>query len=385
MPSRFSLPPLPQALALAILAALPGAAAHAANPPADASMCGVYPLLAERLPAIATDASTEDTRALADSVHSRDGTHFRFDGQVSLHRDGDSIRASALDWNNATTAWQASGPVYYQSPSLLLRAAAMQGTSTPRHASGNAVDYQMLDARGNGHASHFTLTADNRAQLTTVSYSTCPPAARGWELRADRVEINQNTHVGRAHDVSLRLGKTPIFWLPYLRFPTSDARQSGVLYPTLGYSNDRGFDITVPWYLNLAPNYDATLYPRLLSRRGGMLGVEFRYLTAHSRGEFRYDYLPHDRLADRSRSLLRARSETRLSPDWRFVVNLNHISDRRYFEDMGDSLSRSATQLLPSSVYLRGGGEWWSAAVGADRYQIADPDLSDNYEPYQRL
>lgn len=378
---RFRTPPMRHLLALGILAALQSPAGQAATGAASV-MCGAYPLLAERADLAATDG---DAHATADHVTSHDGQHFRFDGNVRIARDGNLVRAGGIDFNNTTSAWQAGGGVLWQGSNLLLKADAMHGTTTPQTGRADVVTYQMLDARGNGTAMSAELLPGNQARLEHVAYSTCPPAARGWELRAKRVDIDETKHVGRARNVSMRLGEVPIFWFPYLRFPTTDARQTGVLYPTLGYSGQRGFDFTVPVYLNLAPNYDATLYPRLMTQRGFMLGTEFRYLTDQSHGEIRWDYLVHDRVADRSRGLLRATSDTRLAPGWNFDVNLNHVSDRHYFEDLGDGMYRAATQLLPSSIYLRGEGEWWSAAVGADRYQITDPDLPGSFEPYQRL
>jgi LPS-assembly protein len=389
--------PIRNLLALGIFASLfassAGAAEKAPCKPGDfactppsatpAGMCGAYPLLAER--ETLAPASGDESAAQADSVSSTDGVTFDFNGHVRLLRGDELLRAGHVAWDNDSTAWRADGGVLYQGPSMLMRAAAMHGTDTPRLGTAESAEFQLLDSRGNGSAREARMLPDNQAALDGITYSTCSPDARGWELRAKHVDIDQNANIGRAHDVSMRLGSVPILWLPYLRFPTNEDRHTGLLYPTLGYSSNRGFDITLPWYLNLAPNYDATLYPRLLTRRGAMLGVEFRYLTDNSRGEFRADYLPHDREADQSRGLIYARSQTRLSPDWRFNVNLNHVSDRRYFEDLGDGLYRAATQLLSSSVYLRGNGEWWSAAVGADSYQITDPDLPQSFEPYRRV
>lgn len=376
--------PIRRLLAIGILAGLPILPARAQLAP-PVETCAANPLLAERTDLPPPDGDDDATRASAGNVRSDDGVNYVFDGNVRLLRGQELLRTSRLRWNNDSTAWQADGNVLYQDHALLLRAERMHGSATPRDGIAEGIDYQLLDSRGNGSAAIARLRADDHAVLERVSYSTCPPQARGWELRAKHVDIDQQSDTGRARGVSMRLGGTPILWLPYLRFPTSDARQSGLLYPSLGYSGNRGFDITLPWYLNLAPNYDATLYPRLLGRRGAMLGAEFRYLGARSRGEVRVDYLAHDRVADRSRSLLRARSSTRLAPDWRFDVNLNHVSDSRYFEDLGDGLYRAATQLLPSSAYLRGEGTWWSAAFGADRYQITDPDLPQRFEPYRRL
>ena len=63
----------------------------------------------------------------------------------------------------------------------------------------------------------------------------------------------------------------------------------------------RGFDFALPYYFNLAPNYDATLTPRIMTDRGLMMGGEFRYLTDSSAGVFDAEYLAHDRGAAQER------------------------------------------------------------------------------------
>ena len=354
---------------------------------AEYAQCGNYPLYDDRITGLPATQDQRDAPANveADTVDSEDGQRYVLGGNVQLQRGDQVLRARQVDYQRSSGDYSASGDVRYQDGSLLLRADNLSGNNVRRSGSARNVEFQMLDSRGNGRAAGVQILPDHHSVLDQVNYTTCSPDRRGWELRAKHIDIDHDAEVGHARNVSMRLGNVPILWLPYVRFPTSDTRHSGMLYPTLGYSEVRGFDITLPWYLNLAPNYDATLYPRLLTQRGAMLGAEFRYLTDRSSGEIRVDYLAHDRKADRSRGLVLARSRTALWPDWSLNVNLNHVSDTRYFEDLGNGLYNSATQLLRSAVYLNGSGEYWRAALGADKYQITDPELPAGYEPYTRL
>ncbi|MEO8461328.1 MAG: LPS assembly protein LptD, partial [Dokdonella sp.] len=168
-------------------------------------------------------------------------------------------------------------------------------------------------------------------------------------------------------------------------FPLDDRRLSGFLYPEIGYSNRRGVDITIPYYLNLAPNYDATIDTRLMTHRGVMLGGEFRYLFDNSRGTFEGTWLPNDRESDIDRGFVHWDNETRLGSNWGVSVEINHVSDDLYFQDFGRGLNTSSISLLPSRVYLQGRGSWWNASIGGDDYQISDPSISQNNEPYRRL
>src|SRR5690606_28702364 len=129
------------------------------------------------------------------------------------------------------------------------------------------------------------------------TYSTCPPSDRWWELRAERIDIDNDEGQGIARNATLRVGKVPVLYVPIFAFPTDNRRRTGLLYPSISYSSRNGFDWRQPIYLNLAPHYDMTLEPRLITRRGLMLGTEFRYRTTGGSGILDLEVFPSDRLA----------------------------------------------------------------------------------------
>ncbi|HEY0178999.1 MAG TPA: LPS assembly protein LptD, partial [Dokdonella sp.] len=144
------------------------------------------------------------------------------------------------------------------------------------------------------------------------------------------------------------------------------------------------------------PNYDATLFPRIMTDRGLMLGAEFRYLTDSSVGTINVEYVANDSKVDEEEreygeSLPSTRwwgkwqDTTVLGTNWSIAADVNRVSDDRYFEDFGRGLYTSAISFLPSSVYLNGRGDWWTASFGGDDYQITDPTLTEYSEPYHRL
>ncbi len=210
---------------------------------------------------------------------------------------------------------------------------------------------------------------------------------------------------GYAHGATMAFAGVPFFWLPYMKFPLDNERESGFLLPHLGYSGRRGLVVGIPYYFNLAPNYDATLEPREETERGPMLGGQFRFVSASSKLELDFNYVPHDQAAASEysdyvatkppgtyvptipdqRDFLRLTDTTAFSPNWGVSVNINHVSDQHYLTDFGNSLITTATALLPSSAYLNGHGDWWSASFGGDSWQVTDPTLSPGVEPYRRL
>src|SRR5690606_17438327 len=128
-----------------------------------------------------------------------------------------------------------------------------------------------------------------------------------------------------------------------------------------------------------------TLTPRWLSRRGLMLGGEFRYLSERSRGMLDGTWLPNDDLTGRDRGLGSWTHQTRFSSHWRLASRLQHVSDRAYFDDFGDSLASSTISLLESHVNLLGRGHGWEVGLRFRDWQAAALNVNEQREPYREL
>ncbi|MFI4969513.1 MAG: LPS-assembly protein LptD [Lysobacterales bacterium] len=369
-----------------------------AKKPVSWEMCSKNDLLDFYVPGLPTegDRSSVPRDASALKVSSPDKTHYVLEGKVEIRQLDLFLHAEKIRYDTETTDYTAQGPVHYQDRGLLLSANSAKGNADLDQCTLDGVHYQLLGARGNGVAAVAVMDEIGHARLKTATYSTCDVNDQQWAFSARDMELDQATGIGRAHNMTFRIHDVPVFWLPYARFALDDRRVSGFLYPDLGYSSRRGLDVTFPYYLNLAPNYDATLLPRVMTDRGFMLGGEFRYLTDSSTGKFNFDYIPSDRAVDDeeakygealpgSRWWYQWQDTTSLGENWGGAINLNRVSDDRYFEDFGRGLYSSAISFLPSSAYLYGHGSWWNASIGGDEYQITDPTLAHQYEPYRRL
>jgi len=342
------------------------------------------------------DRSLVPAKADANAVKSTDDKHYLFEGDAELSRLDQLLRADRILYDSETTDYDANGNIRYQDRGMLLSADNAKGNADLDQCTMEGVRYQLLSSRGNGVAETAVMDDKSHANLTQSTYTTCDLTTPKWSFRAKEMKLDQDEGIGRAHDVTFLVHDVPVFWLPYARFPLDDRRVSGFLYPNIGYSDKRGLDLTLPYYLNLAPNYDATLTPRLMTDRGFMLGAEFRYLFDSSNGTFAFEFLPDDKKADEESELFgktvpdnrwwyKWTDNTALGENWGVGINLNRVSDDRYFEDFGRGLYSSAISLLPSSAYLNGHGDWWTASFGGDEYQITDPTIADQYEPYRRL
>ena len=234
---------------------------------------------------------------------------------------------------------------------------------------------------------------DQRAIVRNATYTTCqrrpgPSWMPDWILRASSISLDQEEEVGHAEGSVLSFKGVPILPVPAISFPLGDKRKSGVLPPTIGIDSRSGLEVTLPYYWNIAPNRDATVYPTVMTKRGIDLGAEFRYLEPSYYGTVRGDYLPNDRLRDLDRwgfAAQHAQSATLplLGPS-SLSLNLNRVSDDNYWRDFSRS-SASLTQRLLANDGILGWG--WAGINFSGRIQrwqtLQDPD-SPIVPPYDR-
>jgi len=324
----------------------------------------------------AGDRSKAQTTADALKVTWTDRTHAKLEGDAQMQRLDALLKADFITYETETTDYVANGHVRYQDASTLMAADHAHGTTTPSVTFLENVRYQMLDQRGNGVAATANQTDPDHSKLSQATYSTCDPTERQWEMRGGDIEIDRVKNEGHGHGVTLAYEGVPFFWLPYMSWPIDDERHSGFLAPSLGYSSRRGFKVGLPYYFNLAPNYDATLTPIEYTDRGPMLAGEFRYLSTWDRLLLDFSWMPHDDQSTHdNRGYIRLQDWASFSPNWGATVDIHHVSDNQYLRDFGDSFLTTAVSLLQSNAYVNGHGDWWTASVGGDTWQVTDPGL----------
>ncbi len=273
--------------------------------------------------------------------------------------------------------------------------------------------FRFYQRHARGTARRITSRNKTYFVLDKATYTTCAPGQNTWELRAQRVSLNKISGRGHARHATLHVKDFPIFYFPYVDFPIDDRRQTGFLYPIFGNTNQCGTELALPFYWNIAPNYDATFTPRFLSKRGVDLQGKFRYLVSNSTGEVRGSYLPYDRtyksFLQQSRNAhpnianndprVTALNKTSYARSQFFVSNssvfnrnifgklhYHTVSDDNYFMDLGNTLQVASTNQLLQEAELRYQDTHWNHLLHVENYQtlhpFAGPQTSD---PYRRL
>ncbi|WP_025108655.1 LPS-assembly protein LptD [Pseudomonas sp. H1h] len=251
-------------------------------------------------------------------------------------------------------------------------------------------EYVMHKSRIRGNALYAKRAENAIIRLKDGTYTTCEPNSNAWQLKGNNITLNPATGFGTATNVTLRVKDIPILYTPYIYFPIDDRRQSGFLPPTIGTGSDTGFTLVTPYYFNLAPNYDATLYPRYMSKRGMLVEGEFRYLTKSSEGQFGAAYL-NDEDTDRSKQT--DYEKNRYMYNWQHKggldsrvytqVDYTKISDPYYFQDLTtDQIGVKSADYVNQQGLVSYRGDSYTATLNAQQYQLA---TVSNITPYGRL
>ncbi len=240
-------------------------------------------------------------------------------------------------------------------------------------------EYVLHKSRIRGSALYAKRAEDAIIRLKDGTYTTCEPNSNAWQLKGNNITLNPATGFGTATNVTLRVKDIPIFYTPYIYFPIDDRRQSGFLPPSFSSSTDTGFTLVTPYYFNLAPNYDATLYPRYMTKRGLLMEGEFRYLTESSEGQFGAAYLNDD---DKDRKLQTDYTDKRYMLNWQHKggldsrvmteVDYTKISDPYYFQDLqSDQIGVESRDYLNQQAAVSYRGDDYTARLNVQAYQLA--------------
>ncbi len=306
-------------------------------------------------------------------------------GDVEVIRDGQVLKADNISYNQERDLLQAEGSVRYLRKGLILDGDSGEMDLGAEQGHIDNASFLLNERHARGHANTAIFENRNQTLLSRMTYTTCDPGREDWMLKSSAVRLDQATGTGAARNVTVWFKGVPFLYSPYLSFPIDDRRKSGLLSPTLRESSKNGIDISMPYYLNLAPRFDATLTPRLITKRGEMLETEFRYLNRKSRGQIETTWLPDDDLAGRDRYLLHYAHSGRPIERLNLNLDFSRASDSDYFRDLGNSLSIASTTHLEQRALLTYQADAWMASARLQTYQTIDDTIPQQQRPYRQL
>jgi len=344
---------------------------------------------------IAPDAPTIDPEQ-ATSTITADYGHYNpagdsyLEGNVVIDQEGRQIRAERVTIDQTQTYAKAEGQVQLAQGGLISQSDDINYNLKTQQGDLNNSFFIAEEQHAHGRAEKIAKTSDDTLELENATYSTCPPEQKPtWKIQADQIKLNQETGRGETRNTKLYVKDVPVLAVPYFNFPIDDRRTTGILTPTFGFTNDGGLELGMPVYLNLAPQYDATITPRYISDRGAMLDGEFRYLTEnYGEGRIWGGYLPSDEsYSNKDRKDLHFLHNWQINDQFSTNLEYNYASDKDFFADL-DNNPDSKTDLnlrRAWEVNYKNGIPGLKAQFKVEDFQTLDPTVLDEDRPYARL
>jgi LPS-assembly protein len=312
------------------------------------------------------------------------------EGDAELQRDDITIRADRLIYDQPSDTAKALGNVTvlhagdtFSGPELQLEVSTYAGFFL-------SPTYVLGRTGASGKAERIDFIDEQRSITTRGTYSTCTPDDEGeypWILSARRLRLDYEKSEGVAEGGVLRFMGMPILAAPSLSFPLSSARKSGWLPGTVEVDSRSGLQVSAPYYWNIAPNMDATLAPQLIARRGSGLNSQFRYLDTAYKGTVNLNWLPTDRLADRSRYGLDLGHQASLGYATQFNAQVMRVSDNDYWKDFHKGVGSLTPRLLPTDINATRASGDWATYARVQSWQVLQSSVPGEGidAPYERM
>ncbi|MGL4667954.1 MAG: LPS-assembly protein LptD [Saezia sp.] len=344
-------------------------------------------------------------------------------GRSQLIRGTTVLQSDELAYNRKTEIATANGQVRIHQDGNLLQGIQAQVHLPTMQGSFNEATYQIYETSAHGTSAQVDLKGEQYYSLKDATYTLCQVEKNGrydWVLQADSIDLDLEKDEGVARNVVMRFMNAPILATPWMSFPLSDKRRSGLLVPYFDLSEKNGFTYYQPYYWNIAPNYDATITPFLMTERGIGLETEFRYLQPTFSGEFKGLYLPNDRLR-------RSGGETNVAQldsdglshlntgqihynlkeredrwgygyehrqllseqlSWlgraQLDLSLNRVSDDHYWQDFSKGVGSFSSRLLNNEGTITAYNNGLSSLLRIQRWQTLQAEDSYIIPPYDR-
>ncbi|MGZ8919063.1 MAG: LPS-assembly protein LptD, partial [Methylobacter sp.] len=311
---------------------------------------------------------------------------YSYTGNVEMTRADQRSVSNKATYDTVSETLDLQGSVYYSEDELALHSESASLNLASDQARLREALFISPATPLRGRAKTIYRESSTISRYKGVAYTSCRPGNQDWVVHASELKMNKISGQGSAKNAWLEFKGTPVFYSPYMSFPIDNRRLSGFLAPSFGNTQRGGASLSTPYYWNIAPNYDATLRPRYLSKRGAVLGADFRYLTEMTKGAADFEFMPHDSLLNKSRYLAAIKNTTQFSPHIYSNFDLNKVSDKDYLADLGNALSMSTySSFLYSQANLGYVNQGGSLRGHVDSYQSIDKAVLDTGMPYRRL
>ena len=275
-----------------------------------------------------------------------------FNGNVELRQGAQQITGDQARFDNNKSYVDIVGHVTFRRPNMIAQSDDLSFNMADSSAQLNQAQLALPDNELRATAQSINYHSDETVTMNEGSFTFCPPGNNAWGIHSKKIDLDPQAGFGVAQNAILKIGVVPVFYLPWMSFPIGDQRRSGFLFPTLVSSTQMGLDITTPYYLNIAPNYDALITPRFTELRGNSIATKLRHLGPQSDQDLYVNWVVSDPESTRNRWLIEYNNSTEISPSLSSSTHIKRVSDGELFDDYGLSQDSSESSAIVSNAKI---------------------------------
>ena len=339
----------------------------------------------ERLEVNPEGADNDALIAFAEEVSGSPETEIVLKGDAEIRRAGSVIKADRIIYTQYEDTARAVGNAEVSRSGMTFRSPEIVYHMDSKSGEANNADFEYAPTKLRGEAACVRFQSGDTTEMEDSIVTTCRKGDNSWWIELDRLTIDEYERSGVGRNAVLKIGGVPVMGSPWFTFPAGGKRQSGFLAPSLSFSKTRGVDITIPYYWNIAPNYDYTITPRVMSKSGVMIGNEMRLLTKYFSAEAYGDYLHHDSSDDAPQS--RRWSFTgKLSGSAAGIgygIDYTRVSDNDFTSDFGNSIFDSSDSVLTEDFWVNFSKKYLSGQIAVRKNQYIEDNIGN--KPYEKV
>lgn len=345
-------------------------------------------------------------------------------GDVVLTQPGREIKADQVTFfrdkntNKVTNSFLSGNVKFYEYGRLVVADRSYLDFIKEEYTLDNGIYRLLSDTKPNsnngwGTIKHGKREPDGILKMKKATYSTCPPDATSWYLWSNDLTLNRDTGVGESFNTVLFFGRIPVFYTPYFNFPIDKRRKTGFLPPKFKSANP-GYSLSLPLYLNLAPNYDATFTPVFYNTRGVLSDIVFNHLTAKTSSKIDINYINQDKdfikfrndyssrlfgsapthaqtvLKDSSanRAMFNIDNKINFTPNWKSSLITSYATDDYFLQDFSSSVTSINKDQLFNQAQIQYTNTNWAFSGKAEGFQTLhriDKDSKDGSSKVEDL
>lgn len=351
--------------------------------------------LAQNAPRVQLDIATKLDESLitdsdaasivtADRIEGNPEDELHLIGNAEVRRGGAVLRGDKITYNHERDEVRAEGSAELSRAGASFSGPSMTFQLTSRSGSMQQAEWEYAPRNLRGCAKNVQFLSGDKTTFEEVKFTTCSRDEEDWYIRLKELEIDEYDKSASGRSAVLHFKGVPVVGTPWFAFPINKERRTGFLTPSYGMSSTRGIEFAVPYYFNLAPNYDYTLTPRLMVKRGIMLENEVRVLQNDFSATVNADYLPSDRVYDDDRYSFHVQSSY-VKDKFSASIDYNKVSDDDYITDFSGNIRESSEAVLPQNYELAYTEKFWNTSLRVMKNQTLITEGGSTVVPYEKV